>query len=125
MAKEWNWIDYDDTPAASIEPLHGVRDKTKLNNIIESMKKDGWIGRPILIAMGCNGLQALTGSHRLAAAKSLDMDALTYTLDAELLEMYCEEKEQNLEDITYYDEVKMTEALGEIGDQVAIEIYQA
>ncbi len=124
MAKKWDWIDYDDTPAIQIEPLHEVRDLNKFNEILTSMKKSGWIGRPLLLAEGCNGLQALTGSHRLAAAKSLGMDALTYILDSDLLETFCEENDMTLDEITYFDEDKMLVALEKIGDKEAIEIYK-
>jgi len=53
-----------------IKPPHEVRDKDKLKKLSESMKTDGWQGRPILAFVEPNGtIQAVTGSHRIAAAK--------------------------------------------------------
>ena len=52
----------------NIIPLHEVRDEEKLNNLIESMKENGWTGRPIVV-LDIGDIQALTGSHRYAAAK--------------------------------------------------------
>jgi len=59
--------------ASSIEPPHGIRDKKKLSLLINSMKKLGWKGRPILTYDVGRGDEALTGSHRIHAAKNTNI----------------------------------------------------
>jgi ParB-like chromosome segregation protein Spo0J len=51
-----------------IEPLHGVRDQTLLNNLAAEMKQNGWQGRPLLVIDRESGYSAWTGSHRISAA---------------------------------------------------------
>ncbi len=50
-----------------ILPLHEVRDDNKLAKLVDSMQ-DGWVGLPVLALDSGDHLQALTGSHRIAAA---------------------------------------------------------
>lgn len=53
-----------------IRPVHEARDPRVLTPLLESMKRSGWLGRPLLAVVRDDGsLQALTGSHRLHAAK--------------------------------------------------------
>lgn len=52
-----------------IEPLHAIEDGALYEQLVESMWRDGWKGRPLLVAETAEGLRGLTGSHRLAAAK--------------------------------------------------------
>jgi hypothetical protein len=62
---DWEYVDNE-----KILELHEVRDFDKLDRLIESMEAGGWTGRPILaIDFGAFGLQAATGSHRIAAAR--------------------------------------------------------
>lgn len=53
-----------------MEPLHEVRDKEKLERLVESLEEKGWEGVPLVIWPVYN--QLLTGSHRYAAAKELE-----------------------------------------------------
>jgi hypothetical protein len=53
-----------------INPVHGVTDDSKLAALAASMEEHGWIGAPILV----DGEQALTGSHRHAAANKTDTE---------------------------------------------------
>lgn len=48
-------------------PYHEPRDPAKLAALAESMGRDGWVGPPVVV----DGEQALTGSHRIAAWRSL------------------------------------------------------
>lgn len=60
----------------SITPLHGVKDTDKLAALGESMT-EGWQGRPLLaIDLGNNDIQAITGSHRIAAAIDAGLDRI-------------------------------------------------
>jgi len=47
-------------------PPHEVDDCSKLHELQSNLRSFGWIGPPIIII----GQQALTGTHRIAAAKS-------------------------------------------------------
>ena len=65
----------------SIMALHEVRDHGKLERLIDSMSRDGWVGRPVL-ALDCGDhLQALTGSHRVAAAEQAGIDVDVYVIE--------------------------------------------
>lgn len=53
-----------------ILPLHEITDQDKLERLTRGMRQDGWIGRKI-VALHCGDhLQAITGTHRLAAAEA-------------------------------------------------------
>ncbi len=58
---------------AKIIPLHGVRDAAKLAALTEDMEENGWQGAPLVTIQYCDGYQALTGSHRYAAACDADL----------------------------------------------------
>jgi len=56
-----------------IEQFHEVIDKDKFQQLVEDMKENGWNGRP-LVVIDCGGeYSALTGSHRLAAAREAEL----------------------------------------------------
>lgn len=60
-----------------IVPLHEVRDEEKLAVLRESMRANGWQGRPLLVLDLQNGrYAALTGSHRLPAAQAADVEEI-------------------------------------------------
>lgn len=61
------------TPA-DLLPAHEIRDDDKLAALTASMREHGWHGAPIVIAKEGYGDQALTGSHRLAAAEAADIE---------------------------------------------------
>lgn len=68
---------------AQIVPFHEVRDQEKLNALIESMKANGWQGRNILGFDLGDEFRAITGSHRMPAAKAagfeeLDVECIEY-----------------------------------------------
>ncbi len=66
----------------SIIPLHEPRDAAKLAALTESMVEHGWTGRPILAIDNGNGYIALTGSHRIAAARAAGLDEIpVYAID--------------------------------------------
>ena len=54
---------------ASMQPINDV-DESKVENLINSMRENGYVGCPILV---CND-QLLTGSHRKAALEKLSED---------------------------------------------------
>jgi|GEM_PF-2441726 len=53
----------------TIEQFHGITDKEKLRQLTKDMEENGWNGRPIIV-IDCGGeYSALTGSHRIEAAR--------------------------------------------------------
>ena len=72
---------------SSIFPPHSVQDSEKFETLKAALETTGWEGRPLLVVEYGDVFQALTGSHRWAAADAagieevpcvvVDMDALT------------------------------------------------
>lgn len=58
---------------AKIIPLHEVRDEAKFQTLKEDMEERGWVGRPLVAYSWGDGLRALNGSHRYAAACAADL----------------------------------------------------
>ena len=57
--------------AGSLKPINRIEDRAKYKKLTESMRSGGWQGRPVLAVKSSNGkTKALTGSHRIAAAKA-------------------------------------------------------
>jgi len=56
-----------------IVPPHGARDTEKLTELIRSMCVDGWVGAPIVAIEVGGTFFALTGSHRIAAARATEL----------------------------------------------------
>ena len=113
-----NLID-DTVDARSLIPPHEVRDEAHAAALAESLRKDGWTGRPLLVAQDCNGFHALTGSHRIAAAKRIAGLAVPICLlDQDRLEAYCGEHDMSLDDIIA-DWDSLHTRLGEIDPRAA------
>src|SRR5258706_890003 len=72
------WTDGGDKnmPPNRVQPPHQVTDSAHFNDLVSSMKENGWQGRPILAIDLGNGIEALTGSHRIAAAQEADLDKI-------------------------------------------------
>lgn len=58
----------------NLTPLNKIEDVNKYKNILSSMQESGYQGRPILAYMDKGKAKALTGSHRLYAARSAGID---------------------------------------------------
>ena len=68
----------------SIYPLHEVRSESKLETLRAAMECDGWTGRPLLVVLLAGAHRALTGSHRIVAAKLAGLDEIPcLVLDAD------------------------------------------
>jgi hypothetical protein len=86
-------FDWNDLPGY-VEPPHEVRDRTKLNHLVDSFRKNGWLlgERSLLLVNMGETYQALTGSHRIAALNILAKkgeapdDVDVYILDGDDLE---------------------------------------
>lgn len=66
----------DDYEPYYLQPPHEVRDGDKLARLTDSMRRRGWQGRPLLIRRVGDGWQALTGSHRIAAARAAELETV-------------------------------------------------
>ena len=110
-------------PAREVLPPHEVRDVANKAAILSSMAEHGWRGRPVLVAEGPNGTQAITGSHRVAAAKELGLDVPVFRIDQDSLELFLEEKDMNLDEFIQ-DRDSIAQWLPEI-DQQAASIFMA
>jgi hypothetical protein len=61
---------------SNLIPPHKVTSKDKLKEIMVSMINSGWIGRSVLAYDDGNGFHALTGSHRIEAAREVLSDTV-------------------------------------------------
>lgn len=61
-----------------VYPPHEPSMADHLDALTESMRRDGWQGRPILAFCSGEGdaVRALTGSHRIAAARAAGLDTI-------------------------------------------------
>jgi ParB-like chromosome segregation protein Spo0J len=78
-----------------IKELNPVKNKAKFEELTETMKKSGWQGRPLLVVENNGRFEALTGSHRLFAARKAGLEEIpTVTItppdtkDAETKELW-------------------------------------
>lgn len=63
-------------PLIDIYALHEVRDAEKLETLTGSMREAGWTGRPLIVVEIAEWYQAITGSHRLAAAEAAGIEEI-------------------------------------------------
>ena len=66
----------DHLSPAAIRPRNVPQDPAKVEAIRASLEESGWIGRPVvaIVAPGRRKAQALTGSHRIAAAAAAGVE---------------------------------------------------
>lgn len=83
-------------------------DAEKVSEISASIKKNGWVGMPILVSesRGC----LVTGSHRRAALKKIADEDFDFDLDElgdvaenvdDIIEQWCEENDTCFDDIPF------------------------
>lgn len=68
-----------------IEPLHDAIDKKKVDALAIDMTKNGWTGGPVLTVDALEYEIALTGTHRIAAAKQAEISIPTYPIDQDVV----------------------------------------
>jgi hypothetical protein len=97
-----------------IEPLHGVRDQTLLDNLATGMKQSGWQGRPLLVIDRESGYLAWTGSHRIAAAIEAGLSLVPcYVIDErELLDRRFDPARDHVMD---YERLQILMSIGDAG----------
>ncbi len=57
-----------------LDPPHEAR--SPIDELVVSMKRDGWQDRPLLIGDDGESVVAITGSHRIAAAREAGLPAV-------------------------------------------------
>jgi hypothetical protein len=110
-----------------IIPLHEVRDENKLSALEDAISSKGWVGRPVLVWQDASGANfALTGSHRLAAAKKTEAEVPVVYVDSDLFEKYAEENQDvTSDDLFAGDDDRKADLLKEIGDTRAASLMNA
>jgi len=112
-----------------VSPVHSATDRARLADLAASMRGDGWQGRPLLVYVDHTGeYQALTGSHRLAAAKLAGLDevpvvVLAADVCARAIELAADEYGGDLLDCIEDD--GRERVLREAGDLVAADLMAA
>ncbi len=110
--------------ARRIEPVNKVNSK-KVEKLAKSMAKDGWVGRPVLTYEGANGTTALTGSHRIAAAKKSDIEVPIMDVDDDVLYFTDEDGNTLTDYIGTGDDNALVKFLREAGDNRSADLVQA
>lgn len=112
--------------ARRIQPPHGVKDKVKYQALVDRMTETGeWIGRPLLAYdFGNGGKFALTGSHRLAAAKEAGVDVPVKYVH-ESVENYKNKDGKYLQDVVGYGDEDVHAFLKNSGDKEASALMKA
>jgi len=106
-----------------IEPPHGVRDIAKKEKLTENMEKNGWVGRPILVFDAGRGNEALTGSHRIAAAKQAGIEIPIYKID-ESIGDYADKNGNTIFDAAYFEQEDIVKFLKKFGDKDAAKLME-
>ena len=108
--------------AMSIEPPHNVRDNKKLLSLIESMKNTGWQGRPILTYDVGRGEEALTGSHRIKAAREANIEVPIYRI--ENTGDYVDKNGKSILDVGFMELDDQVKWLNKFGDKNAAKLLK-
>lgn len=107
-----------------IEPPHGVENKEKFNELVDSMKTEGWVGRPVLYYDIGRGPEALTGSHRIAAAQKAglsDIPAVKVTGD---IGDYVDEFGKSISELQTLNAKELSQWLRKYGDETAAKLME-
>ena len=99
-----------------IHPLHEVRDEKKLSSIISSMDDAGLNGRPVIVLNCGDYYQALTGTHRLAAAAAAGIDPKIIVIDQPVLT----DDEDSLEISELFQKLIEEDDVGRLAAMVAL-----
>jgi ParB-like chromosome segregation protein Spo0J len=101
-----------------IQPLHEPDDTDKVADLTAAMTADGWTGAPVIVidgvdrGWGAGDPQAITGSHRIAAARAAGIDIPTVNFRDVLVEygftlaQLDEEYGVDPDDDTHYEAVR-------------------
>jgi len=73
-----------ETRSGGLDPMHEAIDADKLAELASAMEVHGWVGAPVV----SHGEQALTGSHRMRAAREVGDVSVPRVDVSELCEAY-------------------------------------
>lgn len=74
-------MDTSNIDPSNVMPVNPVVDEGKYEYLVASMKQNGWKGRPLLVYESGDGVyQALTGSHRIAAANAAGLETIPVSI---------------------------------------------
>lgn len=108
----------------AIEPPHEVRDKKKLADLVKKMQANGWQGRPVLTVDLGRGPEALTGSHRIRAAKQAGIDVPTIAIDPEIGN-YEDDNGKTIRDAMWWEADEIADYLEKAGEMEAAKLMRA
>jgi hypothetical protein len=108
--------------AMSIEPPHNARDNKKLLLLTESMKNTGWQGRPILTYDVGRGNEALTGSHRIKAAREANIKVPIYEIKN--VGDYVDANGKSIHDVGFMELDEQVKWLNKFGDKNAAKLLK-
>lgn len=103
----------DKVPAASLRTIHAVNDTAKLADLVESMRAEGWTGRPILAHQDCNGACAWSGVHRVNAARiaGIEVPVLWVVGDVERMGDECYDDDDRMAELVSAKDVDAIELM--------------
>ena len=78
-----------------VEPPHEPTSPEKVEALARSMESVGWRGRPVLVVDRGDHYQAITGSHRIAAAEKAGIEPRIYPIEAPESSPYKEPSEED------------------------------
>jgi hypothetical protein len=110
--------------ADEIQEMHPVRNKSKLSDLVKRMKANGWQGRPVLSFKDETGIHAVTGSHRIAAARKAGISVPYVLISDEAME-YENENSQGIFEWIGNDDDWLLDHLIEAGDTRAVNLMKA
>ena len=82
MIRAQESYDYINMDPSDIEPLNGITDQEKYEELVISFREDGYNGVPVLVGNECIGIyDAVTGSHRILAAREAGIEIPCVIID--------------------------------------------
>jgi hypothetical protein len=108
-----------------IQPLNDT-ESGKVDKLADSMKERGWLGDPLLTVESNDLEMALTGSHRVQAAKKAGLEEVPVVkLSSKKVEKWCKDHDSTIDDFMSGGDEDRLERVKEIGDKDAIELIES
>lgn len=84
-------IEFEDLSPNEIQPVNEITDREQYEYLVRDFQENGYDGRPVVVYETPYGYQALTGSHRVAAAREADIDVPAAVIrDSDVIERLSE-----------------------------------
>lgn len=111
--------------AGYIEPVNEVTDQEKFDALVKDFEANGWHGRPVVAYGDPDGPQAITGSHRIHAAREAGIDVPVVMISPEA-EAFEDEDGNTIGDLWGRgDDDKVAAFLRAAGDDRAADLIDA